>query len=187
MPFADCVPVRGFPSCKGQRHLDGRWWTATTGTLVGYESWWERDRLVLLAFDPDVAGIASQPFWLFGTKAEGKARSHDPDYFARLADRSALVLDVRAADRIKPRDQVAFDATAEARKALGRRYEVVGAPPEALPANVRSLNALLLSEYLRPNPAGDLTCFDTATEPAPWGDQDKPRPSRAGQPWFPGS
>ncbi|MEO6083511.1 MAG: hypothetical protein ABIQ18_10450 [Umezawaea sp.] len=38
---------------------------ATTGTLVGYESWLERDRLVLLDFDPDDVGIASQPFWLF--------------------------------------------------------------------------------------------------------------------------
>ncbi|MGX7828009.1 TnsA-like heteromeric transposase endonuclease subunit [Actinokineospora sp. 24-640] len=45
----------------------------------------------------------------------------------------------RAADRIKPRDQVAFDATAEACEAPGRRYEVVGAPPEALLANVRWL------------------------------------------------
>jgi hypothetical protein len=70
----------------------------------------ERDRLVLLDFDPDVVGISSQPFWLFWTTAEGKARSHAPDYFARLADGSALVLDVRAADRIKPRDQVAFVA-----------------------------------------------------------------------------
>jgi hypothetical protein len=57
---------------KGQRHYNGRWWTATTGTLVGYESWLERDRLVLLDFDPDVVGIASQPFWLFWTTAEGQ-------------------------------------------------------------------------------------------------------------------
>jgi hypothetical protein len=128
VPFEACTPVRGFPSYKGQRHHIGRWWTATTGGLVGYESWLERDRLVLLDFDPEVVGIASQPFWLFFTTAEGKARSHTPDYFARLADGSALVLDVRSADRIKPRDQVAFDATREACEALGWRYEVAGAP-----------------------------------------------------------
>ena len=139
VPFEACAPVRGFPSYKGQRHFNGRWWTTTTGSLVGYESWLERDRLVLLDFDPDVVGISSQPFWLFWATAEGKARSHAPDYFARLADGSALVLDVRAADRIKPRDQVAFDATAEACAALGWRYEVVGASPEALLANVRWL------------------------------------------------
>jgi hypothetical protein len=139
VPFEAGVPVRGFPSYKGQRHYNGRWWTATTGGLVGYESWLERDRLMLLDFDPDVVGIAFQPFWLFWTTADGDARSHAPDYFARLADGSALVLDVRAADRIKPRDQVAFDATREACTALGWRYEVAGAAPEALLANVRWL------------------------------------------------
>jgi hypothetical protein len=40
-----CRPVRGFPSFKGQRHHVGRWWTATMDTLVGFESWLERDRL----------------------------------------------------------------------------------------------------------------------------------------------
>jgi hypothetical protein len=64
----------------------------------------------------------------FWTTGEGKARSHAPDYFARLADGSALVLDVRAADRIKRRDQVAFDATRDACEALGWRYEVAGIP-----------------------------------------------------------
>jgi hypothetical protein len=140
VPFEDCVPVRGFQSYKGQRHFNGRWWTATTGSLVGYESWLERDRLLLLDFDPDVVGIASQPFWLFWTTAEGKARSHAPDYFARLADGSAQVLDVRPADRIKPRDQVAFDATRDACEALGWRYEIAGTPPPvSLLANVRWL------------------------------------------------
>lgn len=38
VPFESCCPVRGFASCKGQRHFSGQWWTATTGSLVGYES-----------------------------------------------------------------------------------------------------------------------------------------------------
>lgn len=76
--------MRRFRSCKGQRHHVGRWWTATTGAFVGYESWLERDRLVLLDFDRSTVGIASQPFWLFWTTAEGKVRSHVLDYFARL-------------------------------------------------------------------------------------------------------
>lgn len=45
VPFEACTPVRGFPSYKGQRHHNGRWWTATTSGLVGYESWLERDRV----------------------------------------------------------------------------------------------------------------------------------------------
>ena len=52
VPFEECMPVRGFPSYKGQRNHVGRWWTATTGSLVGYESWLERDWLMLLDFDP---------------------------------------------------------------------------------------------------------------------------------------
>ncbi|WP_208297809.1 hypothetical protein [Actinophytocola oryzae] len=48
----------------------------------------ERDTLIVLDFDPDVVGVASQPFWLFWTAEDGKPRSHAPDYFARLADDS---------------------------------------------------------------------------------------------------
>ena len=27
VPFEECMPVRGFPSYKGQRNRVGRWWT----------------------------------------------------------------------------------------------------------------------------------------------------------------
>ena len=84
-----------------------------------------------------MVGIASQPFWLFWT-AEGKSRSHAPDYFARRADGLSLVLDVRPAERIKPRDRAAFEATRSACELLGWRYEVVGTPPETLRDIVRS-------------------------------------------------
>jgi hypothetical protein len=35
---------------------------------------------MLLDFDPDVVGIAAQPFWLLWTTPEGKPCSHAPDY-----------------------------------------------------------------------------------------------------------
>ncbi|MBB5804329.1 hypothetical protein F4560_004097 [Saccharothrix ecbatanensis] len=70
---------------------------------------------------------------------EGKPRSHAPDYFARLTDGTALVLDCRPLNRIKPRDQAAFDAARTACAQLGRRYEVGGAPLETLLANLRWL------------------------------------------------
>jgi hypothetical protein len=36
------VPVREFRWARGQRHMPGLWWSATTGSHVGYESWLER-------------------------------------------------------------------------------------------------------------------------------------------------
>jgi hypothetical protein len=62
--FESCTLVRRFLSRKGQRHLSGRWWSDTMAGHVGYESWLERDHLMLLDYDPDVVAIASQPFWL---------------------------------------------------------------------------------------------------------------------------
>jgi hypothetical protein len=63
-PLKQGRPVRRFTSRKGQRHLSGLWWSATTGGHVGFESWLERDHMMLLDFDATVVGIASQPSWL---------------------------------------------------------------------------------------------------------------------------
>jgi hypothetical protein len=103
--------------------MSGRWWAATTGAHIGYESWLERHWLVLLNFDADVMGIAAQPFWLWWTTSEGKPRPHAPDYFARRADGGALVVDCRLAERIRPRDAEAFAVTRAACALLGWHYE----------------------------------------------------------------
>jgi hypothetical protein len=95
VPLEAGRPVRRFRPYKGQKHLPGDWWSATDGRLVGFESWLERDHLMLLDFDPAVVAIASQPLWLFWTAEEGKSRSHAPDYFARLRDGSGVVIDCR--------------------------------------------------------------------------------------------
>lgn len=148
--FESCAPVRRFLSRKGQRHLSGRWWSATMAGHVGYESWLERDHLMLLDFDPDVVAIASQPFWLHWTTAEGKARSHAPDYFARLADGSAVVIDCRPDDRIKPRDAVAFSATERVCELLGWQYRRVGGPDLVRTANVRWLSGYRQPRHAQP-------------------------------------
>jgi hypothetical protein len=57
-PLEAVQPVRRFRPYKGQKHLPGDWWSATDGRLVGFESWLERDHLMLLDFDPAVVGIA---------------------------------------------------------------------------------------------------------------------------------
>ncbi|WP_373684873.1 hypothetical protein [Streptomyces lunaelactis] len=71
--------MRPFRWSRDERHFAGWYWAATTRQHVGVESWLERDRLLLMDFDPRVVGLASQPFWLHW---------HDGDsYVARTARR----------------------------------------------------------------------------------------------------
>ena len=138
--FEQAQPVRGFSFRRGQRSFAGWWWSCTTGELVGYESWLERDHAMLLDFDPQVTGFASQPFWLLWAGENGRARRHAPDYFARRRDGSGLVVDVRADDRIGPRDEEAFEATREACALVGWSFARLGVPDPVLAANVRWLS-----------------------------------------------
>ncbi|AJT62579.3 hypothetical protein T261_0890 [Streptomyces lydicus] len=137
--FEDVVPVRAFASYRGQRNLPGLWWSATAGGHIGYESWLERDHVMLLDFDPAVVGISSQPFWLFWKSAGGKPLSHAPDYFARRDDGSAIVVDCRPVERRKERDRVKFAATETACDQVGWEFRLVGAADPVLVRNVRWL------------------------------------------------
>jgi hypothetical protein len=137
--FESCLPVRRFRSRKGQRHLSGLWWSASAGRHVGFESWLERDELMLLDFDAAVVGIASQPFWLRWSDDAGDPVAHAPDFFARRGDGSALVVDCRPAQRRRPTDVAKFDATARACTLLGWQYRLVGAADPIRTANVRWL------------------------------------------------
>ncbi|WP_030609460.1 TnsA-like heteromeric transposase endonuclease subunit [Streptomyces fulvoviolaceus] len=137
--FEDARPVRPFRWPPGGRYFPGWYWAATTRQHVGFESWLERDRLVLMDFDPAVVGVASQPFWLHwhdGTRE----RRHAPDFFVRRADGSAMVVDVRADDCIAPRDAEAFEVTRRACAEAGWGFERVGTPETVLLANVRWLS-----------------------------------------------
>jgi hypothetical protein len=128
--------VRGFRWARGQGHLPGLWWSSTTGSHVGYESWLERDHVMLLDFDPEVTAIAAQPFWLRWRDDAGRSRRHAPDVFARMADGSAVVIDVRPDDRIERRDAEAFDATRSACELAGWGFRRVGVPDPVRVANV---------------------------------------------------
>jgi hypothetical protein len=97
--FEDAPPVRSFPSVKGQRHFPGYRWSASSRRHVGYESVLERDHAMFLDFDPAVVGFSSQPFTLLWRDGR-RQRRHTPDFFARLADGTGVVVDVRPDERI---------------------------------------------------------------------------------------
>lgn len=137
--FEDGLPVRRFRSRKGQRHLSGLWWSATMGRHVGFESWLERDHVMLLDFEPATVGIASQPFWLSWRDESGTSVSHCPDYFVRRADGSTVVIDCRPVERRPEKDAAKFDATAAVCAALGWGYDLVGATEPVVTSNVRWL------------------------------------------------
>jgi hypothetical protein len=136
--FEDASPVRSFPSVRGQAHFPGLRWSATTGRHVGYESWLEREHAMLLDFDLEVVGYSSQPFWLRWHDGR-RRRRHAPDFFARLADGTGVVVDVRADDRIEAKDAEAFAATAQACAEVGWQFRRVGSVDSVFAANVRWL------------------------------------------------
>lgn len=158
--FEDVGPVRPFRWSRGERHFSGWYWAATTGQHVGFESWLERDRLLLMDFDPMVAGIASQPFWLHWHDGL-RERRHAPDYFVRRVDGSAVVIDVRADERIEPKDVEAFEATRVActQAGWGTGGGVAGECPVAVALSAPAVPA---PHHCGP-PAGDLRDTEAAT------------------------
>ena len=153
--FEQAPPVRGFPSFCGQRNFPGLWWLATTGEHVGYESWLERDQVMVLDADPSVVGVSSQPLWLQWT-VDGRAVRHVPDFFARLKDGTAVVLDVRADDQIPPQDAAVFATTARACASVGWTYRRVGGLDPVLTANLRWLAGYRHPRCLHPRRAAEL-------------------------------
>ena len=136
----DALPVRSFQWAKGASHFPGSWWSSTTGDHVGFESWLERDHVMAMDFDPDITGIASQPFWLHWQDEDGRARRHAPDFFARRSDGSGLVVDVRPDDRIPAKDAAVFRMTAAACGQAGWEFRRAGTIDPVVRANVRWLS-----------------------------------------------
>jgi hypothetical protein len=87
-------PVRSLPTYRGQRNYPGLLWTATTQSLVGYESLLERNRLWLGDFDAGVRWIASQPFWVSGRDGHA-VRRHVQDFMLESVDGTFTVVDVK--------------------------------------------------------------------------------------------
>lgn len=115
--------MRRFSWRSGQRHRPGLQYLVSTGRHHGFESVAEQRVLLALDFAGDVTEVLAQPFRLrFATSAGW--REHVPDFLA-VTGTGRWLIDVRPADRIKPKDQVAFTASADAALAAGWRYTVV--------------------------------------------------------------
>ena len=150
------APVRGFASFRGQRNRPGLWWFATTGEHVGHESWLERDRLMALDADPEVVGVAAQPMWLHWVTDAGRPVRHAPDFFARRADGTGVVIDVRADERIGEKDAAVFAATAQVCAQVGWEYQRAGELSPVQAANLRWLSGYRHRRFAQPGLAARL-------------------------------
>ena len=148
--FEHALPVREFHFEKGLASFAGWWFFATTGTHVGFESWLERDHVMLLDFDPTVRAVSSQPFWLRWYDEQGKVRRHAPDFFVRRTDGAGVVVDVRPDDRIPERDAEVFAVTASACALAGWEYRRLGDLDSVLTSNVRWLSRYRQARCLVP-------------------------------------
>lgn len=91
---------------------------------------------MFLDFSPEVVAFSSQPFWL--TWRDERSRKHAPDFFARMADGTGLLIDVRPDDRIDENDAEVLALTRRACEAVGRSYQRIGALEPVLAANLGS-------------------------------------------------
>lgn len=132
------LPVREFPTYRGQRNYPGWLWMSTTRSLVGYESLLERDRLWLADFDPAVSWVSSQPFWVSGRDGS-VLRRHVPDFLLQTTT-GFVVVDVKPADLLDDADVAAVMAwTRRLCDAKGWGYEVWSGADPVLLRNIRFL------------------------------------------------
>jgi hypothetical protein len=148
--FERVAQARRFPSYRGQRNFTGSYLAATSGATVGFESWVERDVAMQLDFDPAVVGFASQPFALWWRSGR-RERRHVPDYFARLADGTGLVVDVRPDSLVRPEDEVVFAVTEAACAEVGWEFWRTAGPGSVFTANLHWLAGYRWPRCFRPD------------------------------------
>ena len=134
-------PWRTFRWHHGQAHFSGWYWAATTGRHVVYESRLELARLLLADFDPSVAAIAAQPFYLTAC-VNGRERNHVPDFLLLGGDGVVTVVNVKPSARLAdPKVAEALGWAGAVFAERGWRHEIwTGASPVRL-SNVRFLAA----------------------------------------------
>lgn len=149
LPFETAAPIRCFPAYRGRRAHQGRYWFSRSQSRVNFESLFERTALRVLDFRGDIVRVSSNPFWLLWAKDSGPKR-HAPDFFARCADGSVLVVDVKPEHRITDDDRIQHARTREVCSELGWKYEEFITMDPIMDRNLR-----LLAGYNRPQFAFD--------------------------------
>lgn len=141
LPFEQARPIRRFGFYRGQRSNAGWYWSSTTGTHVPYESRLELAHLLEADFDPDVVGIAAQPFGLHWRES-GRARRHTPDFLLiRSSAVPRLVNVTTPRRREKPTTARGLHACATAARRLGWASAVKEFPDPVRLRNLRLLSA----------------------------------------------
>jgi hypothetical protein len=132
-------PVRAPRSYRGQTHFCGEYWSATTQTMLAWESRQELVQLMRLDQGPRWCHLLTQPLRVrFVT--DGKVHSHVPDILALDSEGSVHVVDVKMTDHLKdPLVRAAFSATKEAVGRSGWSYAVASEMPAPLVENLRWL------------------------------------------------
>jgi hypothetical protein len=168
VPFENGRMARNIPAYRDIAHTPGRYWAATMGELVEFESHLEEKWLTMLDFDAGVTGFSSQPMELEAADEHGPWH-HVPDIFARRSDGSALLLDVKNPARLDD-EPVRLQAarTAALCEQLGWDYEMVGEPAAQRWANVFELSGKRRPLYLGQDLVSRL--LELAADPVPVGD-----------------
>jgi hypothetical protein len=156
LPFEKSAPIRTFPTYRGRRAHQGRYWFSRSCSRVTFESRFEMAALRMLDFRGDIVEISSNPFWLLWPKGTGPKR-HAPDFFARRRDNSVLVVDVKPQARVKDIDRAQHVRTREVCDQLGWSYEEFTTIDPVADQNLR-----LLAGYSRPRYAFSSDCTQTA-------------------------
>ena len=139
LPFHLCPPIRKPVAHRGQRHLSGYYFFATSGRPILHESLLEKAFLVLLDFDPESADVSAQPFRLH-YRQDRRHRSHVPDFFVRLVSGGFRVVDVKREEQAtRSHNRTVFKTMREACRRVGWEYTVFTEPDEPQLSNIRWL------------------------------------------------
>ena len=134
-------PWRTFRWHHGQAHFSGWYWAATMRRHVVYESRLELARLLLADFDPSVAAIAAQPFYLTAC-VNGRERNHVPDFLLLGGDGVVNVVNVKPAGHLAdPKVAEALGWAGAVFAERGWRHEIWTGASAVLLSNVRFLAA----------------------------------------------